>query len=107
MLQIVDLEDEIRSVLRALPKSDRALINVGKAREAFALILQRRARSGIQRPDRLEAIRNAITELHIAAMGQQLRRQKIFGAYWRLLLRLLNRREHATRPHVRRIRRRA
>ena len=89
MLTTPTLSDEITIALRGLRSEDRKLIDSALAEKVFALVLEKRKRLR----DKGLLIRYSLSELHIGTHGWRETRQKIFGAYWRLLVRLLDNRE--------------
>ena len=94
MLIALNLGGEIAIALRELRSEDRKLINPVLAEEAFALVLEKRTRTVNPGRDKGLVIRYSLSDLHIGTHGWRETRQKIFGAYWRLLVRLLDNRKH-------------
>src|SRR3989344_5920940 len=94
MLIALNLSGEIAIALRGLRSEDRKLFNPVLAEEAFALVLEKRTRTVNPVRDKGEAVRNALSERHIGAgRGWRATRRKIYGAYFRLLVRVLENRE--------------
>ena len=95
MLIALNLGGEIAIALRELRPEDRELIDLVLAEKAFALVLEKSTRTVNPVRDKGEAVRNALSERHIGAgRGWHTTRQKKYGAYFRLLIRLLKNREH-------------
>ena len=91
--------DEVIAARRSLNAEDQGRIDDARALRAFALVLNMRARNGPK-----DSVRFTLSELCIGAQGQQERRQKVYRAYWRLLVRFLRHREcRAARAEKRRI----
>lgn len=94
-----NIEDgEVVVALRSLRKEDQALIDPALAQKALELVLKKLESERPIHIGPLDAIRFAINELFIANQRQREKRQKVFGAYWRLLRRLLDNRERRARP---------
>ncbi len=92
MLHIHIQDGEVGTALDSLSKEDRQYIKPDLALRAFNLTLNKLPRVG-----KCGAVRYTISELYIGTQGERKRRQKVFRAYWRLLVKILNNREHPVR----------
>lgn len=93
-MQRLNLMGEIQDALAELSLADHILINPARAEQAFTLVLLKRTRVESPVTDKGVAVRYALSELDIGAgRGFRERRQKLFAAYFRLLMKLLRRRE--------------
>lgn len=90
--------DEVVAIRRSLNAEDQNRIDDALALRAFALVLNKRAYNGPK-----NSVRYTLSDLSIGTQGQRERRQKVYGAYWRLLVRFLRRGErHAAQVKTRR-----
>ncbi len=90
MTKELTLVQEIGNARKKLKAEDRKLIKPDLAQRAFHMVLDKKKRNGSG-----ESIRFTLHELYIGRAGRN--RQKIFGAYWRLLRKMLDERERNTR----------
>ena len=103
MLDQLSLSDEIALALPGLKPEVRKLIDSARAEVAFSLVLEMRTRPRNPVKDRGEAIRYGLSATYVGTgNGQQAKRQKVFGAYFLLLVRVLGNRERRTHRSQRR-----
>lgn len=102
MNEKLDLTTEIVDALATLSREDRELIQVEKAVQVTETVfeIRERQKKRLGRTDEKESIRNGLAERHVGAVGQKTRRQKVFAAYWRLLLAIDRKRRSSTVTHV-------
>jgi|SRR3989338_3927189 len=83
------LRAEIDRALKGLSSEDSARINPDTAEKVFETLLDKLPRVGDERV----AIKNSLAKRCIGTQGEKQSQQKTFGAYFRLMVRVMDNRE--------------